>query len=332
MKRAILLAAFLALPASAATLDAAVQGDDVVLTWDTGAPETILRGTRPDALTTFMTGVTSPLMLAGENALGRPNAYYRLASGSNMAFRLEVRIAPTGNPNPVTERHLALPERRAFRPRELFDTCPQLRQLTWWDPVDGRYEALARFGADIVGDDEQAPVHGGCRGVFDQPATVRMAGSEDATYSGVSAAEMISTLPQSVDFWTRDVGLLPNARRRTAFEILCGERNVDWFDVDGDGHPDECGRDLDGDGRPDTGLWHGPGAGERFALLLRHRDADGYARGITMALVLGRVTFSGVDFTMPPGEGFFMLGVTGTDLSVPADPTLVNAPFRPPAW
>ena len=87
---ALLAAALLAaaLPAGAARLQVAADGPDLVFTWDTGRDD-LLRGTAPDALGPWLPGVSSPVRVPGENALRGEDAYYALASGSNMAFRIE---------------------------------------------------------------------------------------------------------------------------------------------------------------------------------------------------------------------------------------------------
>jgi hypothetical protein len=322
---AALLAA--AQPAEAGVLDAAADGDDVVFTWDTG-PDDLLRGTSPDALVPWMSGVASPLRVPGENALGRGDSYYRLASGSNMAWRIELSVE-AGTPEEPVVIPVSLPERRAaVTAFQVLEEHPEVVEVIWWDGLDQRHEHVARAPAGfLIGDDEALPHHGGAWLALPAPATVRLVGSDEPADAGWLERDVEPGLPDGVAV----LGLTPGSRWLRGFELLCGEEGADWFDDDGDGRPDDCGRDLDGDGSRDTGLW---GDGEPFQVLgLLRVDArtgliDAFAAVQVTPFDPDRAIATGLDFTLRRGEGV----AVDVDAWSGASGLQPNVPFRPPTW
>lgn len=307
----------LALPgvATAQTLDVEPAGagdDDLRFTWTSGTDD-LLRGTSPDALTPWLTMVDSPLVVPGENALGAGDAWYRLASGSNMAFRLERDVTVDGEPTLVP---ISLPERRAdVTGCEVLARYPAASQVLWYDGNDQRREACGRIDGMLLGDDEPLPPHGGVFVNFTESTTVRLVGSSDPSVGW-----------RVIDFEeARDVplGVPANARLLSGFELLCGEKGIDWIDSDGDTFPDECGMDRDGDGRTDTGAWASLGRMTLGGAPLPTGLGFGSVRGDIDPL-LGGVQVAGEDFVLVPGEA--VLG----SVAPPSD--AVNDGFRPPTW
>jgi hypothetical protein len=321
---AALLAA--AQPAEAGVLDAAADGDDVVFTWDTG-PDDLLRGTSPDALVPWMSGVASPLRVPGENALGRGDSYYRLASGSNMAWRIELSVE-AGTPEEPVVIPVSLPERRAaVTAFQVLEEHPEVVEVIWWDGLDQRHEHVARAPAGfLVGDDEPLPHHGGTWLALPAPATVRLVGSDEPTDAGWLERDVE---PGSI-WGVAVLGLTPSSRWLSGFELLCGEQGADWFDDDGNGWPDDCGRDLDGDGSRDTGLW-GDGEPQVFLNLVRTAATDGAGGGAVAAFRTvfdpTRVLATGTGFTVVRGEGVVVVISAARRADIAP-----NVPFRPPTW
>ncbi len=321
-----------ALPACAATLDAAPRGNDIVFTWDTGLPDTILRGTTPDALVPWRFGVTSPFVALGENLTRGENAFYRLQSGSNMASRAEVPI-DDGRPLVYDNITLSLPERRAYDARELFNLWPALVDLFWWDGAERRYESMARFPDGILGDDDPLPRHGGVSAVFLGTGSITIVGSHDDTYAGPDADDLWEGLSFTNDSRIRLIGVPAHARDRDPFSILCGQLGVDWFDVNGDGKPDDqCGTDTNGDGYTESGLYRNcqpvdATCGRHVSLTAYTVSSVGYG-AITFAA--GQPRYSGVGrYTVPPGIGMLVYYTWWPPL--PASEYL-NLPWRPPTW
>ena len=327
--------------APAAILDVVADGDDLVFTWDTGAPDDLLRGTTPDDLRPWLPAVTSPHRVVGENALRGEHAFYRLASGSNMGFRIERTFIATPNPDSLWfvlrqgVHPTTMPERRVhLTARDLFSAWPALLEVVWWDALDIRWESAARHGALVIGDTDPLPRHGGVGLVFAQDTTTTLVGSHDDSYAGPSEADLKGVEPYET-FWGTPPGpsartnitVLPvpyHVRWSSAYELLCGERGVDWQDADADTLPDACGTDLDGDGTKDTGLWGG-GVVMDQRLSLWVWDLP---RGATLSCWRNPFRFdelcNGADATLDPSLGFTL---QPNSYAVP-----VNAPFRPPTW
>jgi hypothetical protein len=274
-----------------------------------------------------MSGVASPLRVPGENALGRGDSYYRLASGSNMAWRIELSVE-AGTPEEPFPVAVSLPERRtAVTAFQVLEEHPEVVEVIWWDGLDQRHEHAARAPAGfLIGDDEPLPHHGGAWLALPAPATVRLVGADEPADAGWLERDVEPGDPGGVAV----LGLTPSARWLRGFELLCGEEGTDWFDEDGNGRPDDCGRDLDGDGSRDTGLW---GSGEPWRTLGLYRIdartglADG---GVTAQLTpfdpLLIVT-GGLGFTLRRGEGVVpSVGPSSAPFLQP------NVPFRPPTW
>jgi hypothetical protein len=302
-------------PALPATLDVTAEGDDLVFAWDAGTDD-LLRGATPDDLRPWLTTVSSPLRVPGENALRGGNAYYRLASGSNMGFRIE----RTFYVDPSQGQCLfwtTLPMRRAIGASfELLNAWPTLTQVVWWDSASLIPRAAVRFGATVIGDDLPLPAHGGVFLAFAETTTLTLVGSHDDTWTGITSTDL-------GDGSRTGFGVLAvpyHVRWSTDLELLCGTQGVDWLDVDADGLPDECGRDLDGDGRPDTGLWRGADG----ITITRYDVAAGYCRGAVRGVWLDFIglSFSGEGFALVPGHGY-----RANDY-----PDAMNLPFRPPTW
>ena len=306
----------------AATLDAAPSGNDVVFTWDTAGPDTILRGTQPDNMVPWLVNVTSPVTAPGENLLRGEDAFYELASGSNRAWRIEQTIASDQPGYPFTTECLSLPERRSYAAVDLFALWPDLRELEWWDPGRQARMELARFGSDVVGDAAPLPRHGGVRAAFLGPTAITIVGSRDDGYAGPDSGDLESGPPPFPP--STIVGFPPDARYPTLYQVLCGRRDVDWFDRDADGYPDDCGPDLDADGFADTGLWRAPTppVSSRSAVRVgMDAAADDTFPSVLGHIALGRYIFEGSERTIPPGAALFL------GSNAPAD---YNFPFRPP--
>lgn len=317
---AVLLIALAIPSAHAATLDAAPVGDDVVFTWDTPGPDTILRGTQPDALVPWLVNVTSPVTAPGENLLRGENAFYELASGSNRAWRIEQTLVSDRPGTSFTTECLSLPERHAYTALDLFALWPGLRELEWWDAGAQARMALARFGSNVIGDAAPLPRHGGVRAGFLGPTTITIVGSRDDGYAGPDVADLEYTLPM---YSAMIVGFPPDARYPTLYQALCGGRDVDWFDRDGDGLPDDCGSDIDGDGFADTGIWAAPvppvPSGSAVQVAIDDAASDSWP-AVTGYMELGGYGFQGFERPIPPGAAVFLSCHAPTDF---------NLPFRP---
>lgn len=324
MRHVLVIAALaLAMPAAAQTLDVAIDGDDLVFTWG-GGTDDLLRGTEPDGLTPWMPSVTSPLRVPGENALRGENAWYRLASGSNIAFRVEVfvpRHFPTRPDWPCMTPLTLADRRQVVTARDLLDLWPTLVEVQWWDVDAGIHRGVTRYGSEILGPDTPLPGHGGIMVAFSEDTTVTIVGSGDPSAPGITEEELRDRF-----LYGGAAGVLPvppHARWDGAYELLCGEQGVDWQDDDLDGRPDTaCGRDTDGDGAPDTGLW----AGEHTV------GVSGYADGRACTLrahaqvaedIFGQFVIFGSSFPLVPGYGVLFEGDYEATL---------NTPFRPPTW
>lgn len=310
----------------AATLDVVDEGDDLVFTWDSGLPDDLLRGTTPDNLTPWLAGVTSPLRVPGENVVRGENAYYRLASGSNMAFRIERTFEPPSlvdnllRPPPAT-----LPERRqSLDAAALFARWPTLTEVLWYDGSQARYESLSRLAdGSLIGDAETLPPHGAVWLGFDSTTTVTLVGSADDSYPGPELADL--SAPDAL------LAIPLDSRRWRALDVLCGDPGVDWFDADGDGLPDECGTDSDADGRPDTGLFGPDTLAARTVnpscALSYSQLPEGPMSAVVVYVVLTR-RFSflptSASAVLTPGGAFSL----ATSSSRPD----LNLPFRPPRW
>lgn len=105
--------------------------------------------------------------------------------------------------------------------------------------------------------------------------------------------------PRTIEASTCTRDLIPNppdSRLRSADEILCGERNVDWRDDNADGKPDTC----------PNGLFDGR---NRIQVAAFDNDPDSRPESDNMFVVrqverhpvLG-LLFLGTDFPVPPGE------------------------------
>lgn len=324
MKRAaaLVLTAF-ACGASAATLDASPSGADIVFTWDTPTSETILRGTTPDSLVPWMVGATSPATASGENLTRSENAFYRLASGSNLAWRIEMRFDPDLRSAGYAWPCLSLPERRSYDAMQLFTLWPDLLELKWWDAGLQRWNWLGRFGADVIGDTAPLPRHGGVGAMVRRPSAMTIVGSHDDAYAGPDLAD-IGSSPYSPLGSTAILGNPPHSLRERLIDILCGEQGVDWNDLNGDAAPDTCGRDTDADGFTDTGMARTPFT-TSGALVVAYQSGTDFRQDATAALVLGQMQYMGNSRwnTVPPGLALQIL--TSRD-PVP----MLNLPFRPP--
>ena len=228
--------------ARAGTLTVAISGDDLVFTWDTG-PDDLLRGTSPDDLRPWLSAVVSPLTVPMENAPRGEDAWYRLASGSNLALRLERTFDAAGPVMPFTYP-ITIPAVPAIRTMHgLFAAWPELVEIVRIGPPPARRPiAASRTPWGILGDDE--PLPRALYVVFGRPTTVTIVGAEVDPDPGITPDELQS----------QPAGVPPHARWLTLFELACGERGVDWQDVNGDDMPDQCGRDTNGDGLLDSGL------------------------------------------------------------------------------
>lgn len=323
---AAVAAAALALHSGAraqSVLDARAEAADVVLTWDTG-PDDLLRGTAPDDLRPFLASVASPLRLVGENVLRGEHAFYRLASGSNMAFRVE-RTFPVADPSWPILLPSTLPERRAWTlPSELFAAWPTLTEAAWYDGAQQRWESLSRIGGLLLGDDEPVPRHGGVWLAFSETTTVTLVGSHDDAYAGPGIADL---LPVANPLRWAAVPVPYHADLATAFEVLCGREGVDWVDSDADGRPDECGTDGDADGAPDTGLWHGlrmcRGCEQQLTIQAWRGPFDHPTATVVVDDIFGE-SVAGSPFVLAPGEGVVAYPLGG--------PTPVANTWRPPTW
>lgn len=304
----------------AGTLDATVDGDDIVLTWDTGTDD-LLRGTTPDALAPWLTFVTSPLRVPNENVLRGENAFYRLASGSNMAYRIE-RTYTVDLPGKPWAVATTLPERHAYVTSfGLLRAWPTLVEINWWDSARQLPMAASNAGVALVGHDVPLPRHGGVWLAFGETTTVTIVGSSDPTFAGIVQG----------DIWGNPGGVPlpvpPDGRWQDSWQILCGERDSDWFDVDGDGFPDECGRDVDGDGWPDTGLWGGPIDTGRPASL----QFLVYGSPESQTGDFGRVSYSYLDGRTRAGGNMLTVEV-GAAFQASAENARVARPFSVPRW
>ena len=296
----------------AGLLDVAVDGDDLVFTWDTGTDD-LLRGTTPDALAPWLTFVSSPLRVPNENLLRGENAFYRLASGSNMAYRVEKTFTvdipgkPWGVPTTLPERHAY---GSAFG---LLTAWPSLVEVAWYvDPVlwPVDWKSATRVGPTLLGFDESLPVHGGVYLSFGATTTVTIVGSSDPAFAGLDATDVAT---EQYPSFGPVMPIPPDGRWQDSWQILCGERGSDWFDVDGDGLPDECGRDLDGDGWPDTGFWPGPPAPGRTTTVdlgITVSPEDGWFGPFSRVYnspFIGMV-FQGSEISAAPGDAWEILG------------------------
>jgi hypothetical protein len=316
---AALLAA-LATSAPAATLDVAASGDDLVFTWDAGADD-LLRGTTPDNLLPWLPAVTSPLLVPGENAIRGENAFYRLASGSNMGMRVE-RTFTVADPERPWAVPTTLPQRRTLvTALDLFARWPTLTEVVWMG--NGSPHGASRVGGRTIGELGTLPSHRGVWLAFSTTTTVTLVGSHDDADPGLTVDELLAY---------GYVGVLPipaDSLAASAAEILCGERGVDWFDADADGLPDACGRDLDADGRPDTGLWAiGPmRPADCYSVNLSREDSSGWTGESFSVLtnpIVGGETFRGTDFAFDRGDALV--------LSSCSDGTAMNLPFVVTTW
>jgi hypothetical protein len=315
-------------PASAATLDVAPAGADLVFTWDTGRDD-LLRGTTPDNLLPWQVGVTSPLLVPGENALRGEHAFYRLASGSNMAYRIE-RTFLVDDPIHPTPIPTTLPERRSYdTATELLLAWPTLQEVTWWDLTTGRQRGGARVAGVMFDVGALLPRHGGVALTFSADTTITLVGSHDDTYGGPTVDDL------GPRFSNRDVKLLPvppHVRAEALWELLCGEPGLDWRDDDGDTNPDACGRDLDLNGTRDTGLW----TGCAFMSLHRRSDASGAPApatdGVIRDLFFLRDDCTGGRIDLLPGHAYDAGGLVSDWVTCPGGGPAANLPFRLPTW
>lgn len=307
----VLWAMALGADARAATLDVAEDGADLVFTWDTGVAENLLRGTSPDNLLPWMVSVSSPLRVPGENLLRGEDAYYRLASGSNMAYRIE-RTFDVPDPVRPIAYAVTLPERHAFTTAfDLFQKWPTLMNVMWIDGPQGRWESATREpGGLLIGDDEPIPRHGGALLEFASATALTLVGASDDGYAGI--------VPGDFSWSLNVLAIPPDSRRLRVIDILCGDPGVDWFDVDGDGKPDECGTDSNADTLPDSGLYAGT-----TLTLVGLTPPDDYVAVVRTTIPPFDRVLGTVSFQIDRSEALFL----------PASPIPVfNAPFRPPRW
>lgn len=305
--------------ARAALLDVAPSGDDLTFTWDTPGPDTILRGTAPDALTPWLVGVTSPVTVPGENAVRGEHAFYKLESGSNWAYRIE-RTFVVSDPTDIAGYVMTLPERNAWPTSfALFDTYPTLVDLSWHYIDTGVRRSAARFGARVMGHDEPLPRDSGVFVAFSQTTTITIVGSEDPSYPGVP-------LPYIPTFSSVNTLLpvQPYVRHGSLLEVACGLRDIDWQDLDGNGWPDTCGTDLDGDGAWDTGLI--ARAIGRTILTWVSSDESFVPESVMVESPLSggdELRWGGLDRALLPGDALFIQWSSRSEY---------NAPWRPPTW
>lgn len=308
----LLLLALWPLAGRAAVLDVAEDGADLVFTWDTGT-DNLLRGTSPDNLQPWLTFVSSPLRVPNENLLRGEDAFYRIASGSNMAYRIE-RTFDVPDPVRPLQYAVTLPERHAFTTAfDLLQRWPTLLEIIWIDGPQSRWESATRKPDGLpIGDDEPVPQHGGVWLAFTTTTTLTLVGSSDDTLAGVVIGDFFGGV--------NVLAVPPDSRRLRVVDILCGAPGVDWFDINGDGNPDECGTDTDGDTLPDTGLY----AGTSLTLvgLLPPDDYLAMVRD-TFPLPPSDRVVGNVSFEIQRGEAL--------TLRTNWPPTF-NAPFRPPRW
>jgi hypothetical protein len=295
----------------AATLDVVEDAADLIFTWDGGAAEDLLRGTSPDNLQPWMVAVSSPLRVSTENMLRGEDAYYRLASGSNMAYRIE-RTFDVPDPVRPISYAVTLPERHAFTTAfDLLQKWPTLIHAMWVDGSQGHWESATRGPAGLlIGDDELVPRHGGIWLEFSSTTTLTLVGSSDDSYAGVVADDFL---------WSPNVLAIPlDSRRVRLIDILCGDPGVDWFDVDGDGAPDECGTDTDGDTLPNTGFY----AGTTLVVTGMTLPDD---RIVVQRIIAppGDRVLGNVGFQVERGEAVVLWTM---------ETPVFNAPFRPPRW
>jgi hypothetical protein len=264
----------------------------------------------------------------GENALRGEHAFYRLASGSNMAYRIE-RTFRRDDPLHPTPLPATLPERRSYdTASELLQLWPTLQEVTWWDPAARVPRGGARVGGVTLGDGSPLPRHGAVVLVFSEDITVTIVGSHDDTYAGPVRDDFGNTWSGA---WILPVP--PHARTQQVWELLCGLEGADWDDADGDTAPDACGRDLDGDGTRDTGLWTGCG----YVGLMVRVDAAGMpsdsSNGAYYDGLFMRERNVGGRIDLAPGHAYDMAAEPGYAWEAcPGGGLDFNVPFRPPTW